>query len=106
MPKTEYPGGPLVHECAKCADGFSMSVQASQTNYSEPRDNVGPWYSVEVGFPSHLDILLQPYAEDPSNPTDTVYGYVPSKIVQAVVDAHGGLVGGEIPKLIIEEEEY
>ncbi len=105
MPKVEYPGGPLVHEVVKCADGFSMSVQASRTNYSDPRDNVGPWSAVEVGFPSHLVMLLRPYAEVPDQPADTVYGYVPSKIVLAVVEAHGGQVGGELPELIIEKEE-
>ena len=31
------------------------------------------------------------YAEDPENPTETVYGYVPSEVVQAVLDKHNTL---------------
>ncbi len=35
-----------------CADGFSMSVQASETTYCNPRDNMGPYIEAEIGFPS------------------------------------------------------
>lgn len=33
-----------------CADGFSVSVQASRTHYSMPRDNDGPYTHVECGY--------------------------------------------------------
>jgi hypothetical protein len=36
----------------ECVDGFSISVQASSTHYCSPRDNEGPWDTVECGFPS------------------------------------------------------
>lgn len=91
-------------QVATCRDGFSMSVQASRANYCMPRNNVGPWYSVEVGFPSTMDMLLWPYAEDPSDPTETVYSWVPSQIVYAVIEAHGGMVSGEIPDMIVKKE--
>lgn len=32
------------------------------------------------------------YAENPSEPTDTVYGYVPVSIVEAVINSRGGIV--------------
>ena len=82
-----------------CSDGFKMSVQASQTNYCEPRNNVGPYVSVEVGFPSALDKDLLPYAEDRENPTKTVYGWVPSKVVMKVIAKRGGMVDGELPPM-------
>tara|TARA_Y100001970_G_scaffold23041_1_gene26916 strand:- start:4878 stop:5192 length:315 start_codon:yes stop_codon:yes gene_type:complete len=104
MPKYDSSGRPE-WEAVHCADGFNMSVQASRYNYCSPRNNTGPWYSVEVGYPSHLDVLLRPYAEEPDRPTDTVYGYVPSEIILAVVEAHGGQVGGELPELILEEKD-
>jgi hypothetical protein len=82
----------------ECADGFSMSVQASAFNYCEPkRDNAEAYTEVEVGFPSHPEPLLARYAEDASAPTNTVYPYVP---VQAVVDVcakHGGVLSGDLP---------
>lgn len=103
MPK--YDGTRPVHTDVSCADGFTMSVQASARHYCTPKSNYGPWTSVEVGYPSKLDMLLWPYADDPSDPTETVYGYVPSQIILAVVEAHGGQVGGELPRLIIENTE-
>ena len=83
----------------KCKDGFTMSVQASKSHYSEPKNDEGPYSEVEVGFPSHYDINLIKYAEQPHKPTDTVYGYVPAHVVQMVIDAHGGMVEGELPPL-------
>ena len=35
-----------------CADGFSLSVQASNGHYCTPRSNYGPYSRVEVGYPS------------------------------------------------------
>lgn len=32
------------------------------------------------------------YAENPDDPTDTVYGWVPVEVVEAVVNNHGGIV--------------
>ena len=89
----------------KCADGFTMSVQASQTNYSNPRDDVGPYIEVEVGFPSAWDYHLSEYAENPDTPTETVYGYVPADKVILCIDSHGGMVDGELPPLVKTEFE-
>ena len=80
-----------------CADGFNMSVQASEASYSEPRNNSGPYTAVEVGFPSSEDSILLQYAENPDRPTDSVYGWVPIDIVQLCIEAHGGMVFGELP---------
>ena len=83
-----------MNERITCADGFSMSVQASRTHYSSPRMNHAEAYSsVEVGFPSEAE----------QSPTGTVYGWGPTHIVNAVVEKHGGIVNGELPPM--EEEE-
>jgi hypothetical protein len=82
----------------KCADGFSMSVQASESNYCEPRiDNAAEYTEAEVGFPSHAEPLLMKYAENPAHPTETVYGWVPRDIITLVCAKHGGIVAGELP---------
>ena len=81
-----------------CADGFSMSVQASETAYCAPRMTGADRYSkVEVGFPSSREDLLLEYAEDRGNPTETIYGYVPANIVSLVIVKHGGIVEGQLP---------
>ena len=38
------------------------------------------------------------YAEAPTRPTDTVYGYVPSNTVYLVIVKHKGMASGELPK--------
>jgi hypothetical protein len=74
-----------------CNDGFSMSVQASQGNYCSPREDKGPYEAVEVGFPSQEEPLLTPFAENREQLTNTAYGWVPTKIVEQVIAAHGGI---------------
>lgn len=76
-----------------CDDGWSISVQAGVFSYSIPRSQTGPYTSVECGFPSEMDEHLQPFAEDPNDPTGTVYPYVPIEIVINALAAHGGVVG-------------
>ena len=88
-----------------CKDGFNMSVQASRTHYCNPRDDVGPYTHVEVGFPSSYDFYLSQYAEDPGEPTGTVYGWVPADTIIMCIDAHGGMVEGELPPLVKTEIE-
>ena len=93
------------YDLVKCADGFSMSVQAGKGSYCSPRNDSGPYDSVEVGFPSSYDYYLHEYAEDPGKPTDTVYGWVPADTVMMCIEAHGGMVSGELPPLVKTEFE-
>lgn len=78
----------------KCSDGFTMSVQASSSHYCGPRDNDGPYYEVEIGFPSERVDSFMPFidGDEETDPTSTVYGYVPIHIVVEAIDQHGGLV--------------
>lgn len=73
-----------------CANGFNMSVQASAGHYCSPRNDAGPWTCVEVGFPSNKCEELMPYAENPSDPCGTVYGWVPVEVVEKVIANNGG----------------
>ena len=80
-----------VRPAIKCADGFTMSVQGSDTHYCTPRRNGSTFTEVEIGFPSEKVDEFMPYCEDEENPTGTVYAYVPVEIVDAVIKKHGGL---------------
>lgn len=83
----------------KCADGVSLSVQANQYAYCSPRiDEVDEWnhYTlVEVGFITDAEEkpLTPPddwrQYSDGSFPSD-VYGYIPTEMVEAFIEAHGG----------------
>ena len=88
-----------------CRDGFKVSVQASRTHYCQPRDNYGPWFQVELGYPSEGDDRLTEYMDfyssDPDelpDPTNQVYGYVPLDIVLAIFEDHGGIDEAETKK--------
>ena len=85
--------------------GFSVSCQASQGNYCSPKNNTGPYDMVELGFPNAVEPLIAGFAEDPDNPTGTVYGWVPAHIVKALIMKHGGLVAGELPPLAESAED-
>ena len=90
LQETNYCGSgrrPRIH----CADGFSVSVQASQYHYCRPRiDSAEKYNAVELGYPSAADDLITDYAED-NDYTDTVYGYVPVEIVDRLIEKHGGI---------------
>lgn len=78
-----------------CADGTSLSVQASAFHYCIPRDNEGPYIRMEVGF-------IEDKNGAPLTPPDAwaeyadgefpnaVYGYVPVALIDAFIVEHGG----------------
>jgi len=85
-----------------CKDGFKMSIQAGENLHSSPKQNSAERYEeVEIGYPSAKESLILQYAEEPTEPTDTVYGYVPVHIVTLVIAKHGGIVSGEVPPGVI-----
>jgi hypothetical protein len=86
----------------ECKDGFAMSVQAHEGAYCIPRQDYPstPYTHVECGFPSSKPFaILCEYAElcGTDDYTKTVYAYVPVEVVQAELDAHGGIIEGEMP---------
>ena len=78
-----------------CADGFSMSVQVGFSLYSTPKKVAKRYSAVEIGFPSDHEPLIEKWAEnlfeDSPDFTDTVYPYVPVKVVNEVLKKHGGI---------------
>ena len=77
----------------RCADGFSISVQANKYAYCNPRITYpGEYTKVELGYPSEPDELIEEYAEDWDDLTNTAYGYVRIKIVDKLLEKHGGIV--------------
>lgn len=85
-----YDGCGWTKVAVVCADGYTMSVQASRAHYCETRDDGGVYTKFEVGFPDAREEEFMPYAEDPDEPTETVYGWVPAEAIDAVMDRHGG----------------
>ena len=80
-----------------CEDGFTMSVQVGYSLYSTPKKVAKRYSAVEIGYPSEPEELIKEYAEfapfdeDTADYTDTVYPYVPVKIVDKVLKRHGGI---------------
>lgn len=88
--RTQFVRAPSV----VCADGFQMSVQASEFHYCSPRETIlsGDYSAWEIGFPSAVEDALLPYQDGDGDPKETVYGYVPTHVVDAVIAKHGGIV--------------
>lgn len=85
--KSEFP---MPRPAFILKDGSKISIQASGSTYCTPRINNADEYSaVEVGFPSKEFPELLPYAEDPEEPTNTVYGYVPVELLNKIIEREG-----------------
>ena len=79
-----------------CVDGFSMSVQVGYHLYSEPKKVAKRYSEVEIGYPSERESLLEKYVETIFESgyvdyTDSIYPYVPVKVVDKVLKKHGGI---------------
>ena len=80
-----------------CSDGFTMSVQVGSSLYSTPKKVAKRYSTVEIGFPSEDEPLIEKYAESYYDPdvdfkyTETVYPYVPVRVVDKVLKKHGGI---------------
>ena len=92
-----------------CEDGFSMSVQVGYSLYSTPKKVAKRYSAVEIGYPSEPEELIKEWAEwisfseEDGEPdyTDTVYPYVPVKVVDKVLKKHGGI---NLTKTLLEGE--
>jgi len=92
LAKAKAKEGTSVVEHMRCADGTTLSVQASRGHYCRPKSHTGPWTHVEVWCivgPKGMSIRLPSWGDggqyDP-------YAYVPVEKVNAFIERHGGLV--------------
>lgn len=93
--RMQRDGIQVVRPRVKCADGYTVSVQAGNRWNSEPQLDTG-WYSkVELGYPTAADEELRDYADEKRDLRKTVYGFVPVKLVDEVLTKHGGIVGAD-----------
>lgn len=74
-----------------CNDGFFMSVQAGKGLYSDPRRTSPFYFQLEIGYPSLEEPLINEYAEQGRDYTDTVYPYVPVSLIEEVIEKHNGI---------------
>ena len=79
-----------------CVDGFTMSVQVGYSLYSKPKKVAKRYSEVEIGYPSEREPLLEKYVETVFEAefidyTDSIYPYVPVKLVDKVLKRHGGI---------------
>jgi len=77
-----------------CVDGFTMSVQVGDSLYSKPKKVAKRYSEVEIGYPSEHEPLLEKYVESfykEPDYIDSIYPYVPVKVVDKVLKKHGGI---------------
>ena len=88
-PSSPYQFRPRIY----CKDGFSVSVQGgTEYHYCTPRKHCNQYECVELGYPSAVDTLIEDYAEDPFDITNSVFSFVPIEIVEALIEKHGGII--------------
>ena len=77
-----------------CADGLTLSVQASDFHGCEPKNLTGPYSAVECALPSQKVNDLMPYLipEEGISPEQGIYPFVPVSLVAKIINDHGGLV--------------
>lgn len=79
-----------------CADGVTLSVQASRTHYCTPRVDEAEYTHKEVGFieDENGKCITPPESwrqhTDGDNFPNDVYGYVPVALIEEFIAAHGG----------------
>jgi len=90
--KIDIAGHQSVRPRITCNDGYSISAQAGYYCYCDPRGDVDQYKTVELGYPSQEDELINDYAED-DDYTKTIYAHVPVEIVNELIEKHGGIKG-------------
>lgn len=71
----------------KCKSGLVLSIQAGEYNYCAPKNNEGPYASVEVMIiKGHGGAELDEYITD-----DSVIGYIPVEVLNKVIENNGGI---------------
>ena len=85
-----------------CADGFTLSVQASARHFCEPRTNSGPWSHFEVRCDAS-ETLLAPFAHEPTM-SPGIFFDVPEGIIVQVMAQHGGRVEGQLPQPLTNDD--
>ena len=74
----------------RCADGYTVSVQAGWGIYSAPREDADCYTHVEVGYPSEHHGEFNEWSDGAG-----VFGFVPVDVVDKVLNDHGGIVGAD-----------
>ncbi len=81
----------------KCADGTSLSAQASRRHYCTPRHDYGPYSTLEVGYPSaEPPQTWRKYFDGDWAHDDhkgRVYARVPVNKIAWFIRRHGGEAG-------------
>lgn len=92
----------------KCADGFTVSIQAGDGLYCSPCVNLedGNYDTVELGYPSMAEESILEYAENAEYPTETVYGQVPVEVVDKLIIKHGGIVNFDDVAKWLNDKNY
>lgn len=66
-----------------CNDGFNISIQGGVGLYSKPNTKSVTYETMEIGFPSENDLLI--------NVDEEVKGFVPVSKIQNMIERHEGI---------------
>ncbi len=79
----------------KCADGYTVSIQAGSGSNVRcwPHEDTNHFSHVQLDTPSCQDKELIPYRMEPDDENEIFFFFVPVEVVDRVLKKHGGIVG-------------
>ena len=94
--ETELEWLTVLFKHIECNDGYKVSVHANYWAYCNPRTTFFRTHTflyneMELWFPNREDELINEYAENDSDYTQTVYAYVPVEIIEKLLEKHWGI---------------
>ena len=94
----------LIRKHIKCSSNLILSVQCSENHFCKPKNNEGPYTHVEVcSFGYEIDEWINPIVgkDKDGNSIFITYYNVPSISLINLIYKNGGIIEGELPKLIL-----
>lgn len=101
------PTGRSVNQAIVCADGFTVSVQASSMHYAHDSSGEAPYWNLgtdpQIAYPFVTFEVGYPSENPPADVWDEydsggVWAWVPREVVADLLDLHGGAVGWKAPE--------
>jgi hypothetical protein len=78
-------------------NGGSISMQASADHNCVPKDNEGPYQSIELGYPQGGIKMPENINDFLEQGSDSIYNFVPASVVVNLIEMNDGVKSGEVP---------
>jgi len=78
-------------------NGGGISMQASHYHNCVPKDDEGPYESIELGYPDEMVKIPEEMYTFEEQGSDGLYNFVPASVVVKLIELNDGVKSGEVP---------